>query len=295
LVVEERKYSVASHEDHHAASADGQVVLPAPSAWPIVLAFGFTLVFTGLLTSVSVTLLGAILSLAGVIGWFRDVFPHEQIESVPIIPDHFIPYTGRKAVQQIAFTPGQARAWLPLETYPISAGLKGGIAGSVAMAFLACAFGVIKAGSIWYPINLLAAGIYSQSQQITTAHLMEFHASSFLLATLLHGIVSILVGLLYGAMLPMIPRHPIILGGLIAPALWSALIYTILGLLNPTMESRIDWKWFVASQIGFGIVAGLVVVRQSRIPTTENVPWAIRAGIEGPGTMRVRDDGEKRP
>jgi hypothetical protein len=82
---------------------------------------------------------------------------------------------------------------------------------------------------------------------------------------------------------------------LIAPALWSALIYTILGLLNPTMESRIDWKWFVASQIGFGIVAGLVVVRQSRIPTTENVPWAIRAGIEAPGTMRIRDDGEKRP
>ena len=43
------------------------------------------------------------------------------------------------------------RAWLPVKTYPVSAGVKGGLAGSVAMAVLACAYGVLKAGSIWYP------------------------------------------------------------------------------------------------------------------------------------------------
>jgi len=35
--------------------------------------------------------------------------------------------------------------------------------------------------------------------------------------------------------------------------------------------------------MGFGIVAGLVVMRQSRMPTSENLPFAMRAGIEAPG------------
>ena len=104
-----------------------------------------------------------------------------------------------------------------------------------------------------------------------------------------------LVGLLYGAMLPMFPRRPIVLGGLIAPVLWSGLLYTILGLLNPLLASHIDWPWFMASQVAFGIVAGLVVVRQSSIPTRENVSFAIRAGIEAPGMMPPRESGEERP
>ena len=72
---------------------------------------------------------------------------------------------------------------------------------------------------------------------------------------------SILVGLLYGVMLPMFPHRPILLGGLIAPIMWSGLLYTTLGVINPLLDQRIDWKWFVASQMGFGIVAGLVVVQ----------------------------------
>ena len=115
------------------------------------------------------------------------------------------------------------------------------------------------------------------------------------MALILHGIVSTLVGLLYGAMLPMFPRRPIVLGGLIAPVLWSGLLYSILGLLNPVLESHINWFWFMASQIGFGVVAGLVVMRQSRVPTRENLPFAVRAGIEAPGMMRQKEGGEKRP
>ena len=58
--------------------------LPAPTAWPIVLAFGITLVFAGLVTTASVSVLGAILAVCGYIGWFRDVLPHEKMESVPV-------------------------------------------------------------------------------------------------------------------------------------------------------------------------------------------------------------------
>jgi len=279
----------------HRAGNPAAIELPAPTAWPIVLAFGCTLLFAGLLTNVSVSVLGAILSLAGSVGWFREVFPHEREERVEIVSEDDEIATERQRVERIHVDEAIVRAWLPLETYPISAGVKGGWAGSVAMAVLACIYGLVKAGSIWYPINLLAAGIYSQSLSLEPAQLSAFHAGPFVAAVILHGIVSTLVGLLYGAMLPMFPHRPILLGGLIAPVLWSGLLYSILGLLNPVLESHINWFWFMASQIGFGVVAGLVVIRQSRVPTRENLPFAVRAGIEAPGMMRQKENGEKRP
>jgi len=261
-----------------------EIEVPAPTAWPLVLAFGCCLLFAGLVTSVSVSFLGAVLSLAGCIGWFREVFPREHEEAVPVIPDDIRITTERRAVERVPVADYQ-RAWLPVHTYPISAGVKGGFAGSIAMAVLACAYGMLKAGSIWYPINLLAAGVYAQSLKLGPAKLYSFHADSFAIALVLHAVVSTLVGLLYGAMLPMFPRRPIVLGGLIAPVLWSGLIYTMLGLLNPLLASRIDWPWFIASQVAFGMVAGLVVVRQSRMLTQENLTFAMRAGIEAPGMI----------
>ena len=171
-------------------------------------------------------------------------------------------------------------------------GCEGRIGGCVAMAVLACAYGVLKAGSIWYPINLLAAVVYAESLKLGPAQLYSFHADSFAIALVMHVLVSTLVGLLYGAMLPMFARRPIVLGGLIGPVLWSGLLYTILGLLNPLLASHIDWPWFIASQVAFGVVAGLVVVRQSRIPTRENLPFAMRAGIEAPGIMPPRESRE---
>ena len=270
-----------------------QIGLPAPTAWPFVLAFGCTLLFAGLVTNASVSLLGAVLSLAGSIGWFREVFPHEHEETVPVVAEDIRITTERRVVERVSL-PAYQRAWLPVHTYPISAGVKGGLAGSVAMAVLACTYGVLKAGSIWYPINLLAAAVYAESLKLGPAELYSFHADSFAIAVGLHAVVSTLVGLLYGAMLPMFPRRPIVLGGLIAPALWSALIYTIIGLLNPLLASHIDWLWFIASQVAFGIVAGFVVMRQEPMPTRENLSFAIRAGIEAPGITPPRE-GETGP
>ena len=278
-------------ERHRSA---GTIEVPAPTAWPFILALGLTLLFAGLVTSLSISLLGAVLSLAGCVGWFREVLPQEQEEALPVVPEEIHLSTKRKIVERIPVPTDQLRAWLPVQTYPISAGVRGGIAGSVAMAVLACAYGVLKTGSVWYPINLLAAVIYSESLKLGTAHLNSFHADSFALAFLLHGLVSVLVGLLYGAMLPMFPRRPIVLGGLVAPILWSGLLYSILGLLNPLLASHIDWFWFVASQVAFGIVAGIVVVRQASIPTRENVSFVLRAGIEAPGTIPPRESGEGR-
>jgi hypothetical protein len=272
--------------------APREIEVPAPTAWPFLLAFGVALLFAGLVTSMSVSCLGALLSLAGSVGWFREVLPREHEEVIPVVPEDIRLTTARRQVDRLLVLPDHLRAWLPIRTYPISAGVKGGLAGSIAMAILACAYGALKAGSIWYPINLLAAVFYGESLILGPAQLYSFHAGAFAIAFVLHGIVSIFVGLLYGAMLPMFPRRPIVLGGLMAPVLWSGLLYTILGLLNPLLASRIDWRWFIASQVAFGIVAGLVVVRQATFPTRENVSFVLLAGIEAPGTMQPRGDRE---
>ncbi len=275
--------------------APAEVEVPASTAWPLALAFGFTLLFAGLLTSASVSVLGAVLAVAGCVGWFREVFPLQHEETVPIVREDLRVTTERRIVERVPVAPDLVRAWLPLETYPVSAGLKGGLAGGVAMAVLACAYGLLKAGSVWYPINLLAATVYAQSLKLAPAQLNSFHADSFAIALVLHGIGSVFVGLLYGAMLPMFARRPIVLGGLIAPVLWSGLLYSIMQLLNPLLASRINWIWFMASQIAFGVVAGLVVVRQERISTRENLPFLVRAGIEAPGITQPRGKGDKRP
>jgi len=187
--------------------------------------------------------------------------------------------------------PDLPRALLPLETYPVSAGIKGGLAGSAAMAVLACLYGLLKQGSIWYPINLLAATAYAQSLALGSTSLRAFHLGSFLLAVVIHVVTSLLVGLLYGAMLPMFSRRPILLGGLIAPILWTGLLHSILGLIDPLLNQLISWPWFIASQFAFGIVAGLVVVQQARVRVHQFLPFLMRAGFEAPGITDQKSSG----
>jgi hypothetical protein len=268
--------------------APGTITLPAPTAWPIILAFGITLLFAGLVTNASLSILGGLLAVTGCVGWFRDVLPEEKEEMIRVTAEVPVIATSRRQVERLAVAPELSRALLPLETYPVSAGIKGGLAGSVAMAVLACLYGLLKQGSIWYPINLLAATAYSEFLRFGTASLDTFHLGSFSVAVVIHLLTSLLVGLLYGAMLPMFPRRPILLGGIIAPVLWTGLLYSILELLNPLLNRHIDWLWFIASQFAFGIVAGLVVMRQERVPTEQFVPFSVRAGIEAPGMTREK-------
>jgi len=104
------------------------IELPAPTAWPIILAFGLTLVFAGLVTSASVSILGTILTIAGFVGWFHDVLPHEKHESVPVEEKVPTAATRRPLVARVEWmTQELRRARLPLEIYPISAGVKGGL------------------------------------------------------------------------------------------------------------------------------------------------------------------------
>ena len=267
--------------------------LPAPTAWPIVLAFGISLIFAGMVTSASVSILGALLAIAGTVGWFRDILPHEAHETVPV-SDRVEPIvTTRPEVARVGWITHELnRSWLPLEIYPVSAGIKGGLAGSVVMAVLAIAYGIASKNGILYPINLLAAGFFPSRD--TTAQIAAFHWDSLIVAVPVHLGTSLIVGLLYGAMLPMFPRRPILVGGFVAPILWSGLIHSILGIVNPVLNQRVDWPWFVLSQIGFGIVAGFVVSRQERVGTWQHLPFAVRAGMEATGAVDKTDQEDRR-
>ena len=268
--------------------------LPSPTAWPIVFAFGLTLVFAGLVTSASVSILGAILAFAGSVGWFRDVLPHEKHEAVAVTAIEPPAITSRPQLTQVEWmTEELHRARLPLEIYPVSAGVKGGLVGCVVMAVVAMLYGVISGRGVWYPVNLLAAGFFPERS--TVAQVAAFSWEALLIATIVHLLCSLLVGLLYGAITPMFPRRPILLGGLIAPVLWSGLLHSVLEALDPVLNQRIDWPWFVISQVGFGIVAGIVVSRQERVRTWQYLPFAVRAGIETPGAVDEKNGEGQRP
>ena len=274
-------------------SASTAIDVPAPTAWPIVLAFGVALLFAGLVTSASVSILGAILAFSGCVGWFRDVLPHEKHESLLIAEKPIPVFTSRPEVAQVSWIPPELhRPRLPLEIYPISAGVKGGLAGSVVMAVLAMIYGIASKHGIWYPINLLAAGFFPARN--TTAQIAAFHWDALVIAAAVHLVTSLIVGLLYGAMLPMFPRRPILLGGFVAPLLWSGLLHSILGMVDPVLNQRIDWFWFVLSQVGFGIVAGIVVSRQVRVRTWQHLPFPIRAGVEATGAMDDKSKEDQR-
>ena len=264
------------------------VVLPAPTAWPFVMALGASLLLTGLLTSASISVLGGILYLIGAVRWFREVLPHEHDVSVTVRVPAEPELLPAPEVERLRVAQEVKRAWLPLKIYPVSAGVKGGLAGGVVMALFAMAYGLLAYRSIWYPVNLIAGSLYDAPSIPTTEALMHFRIGWFLFAVAIHATMCLLIGLLYGAMLPMLPTRPILLGGVIGPLLWTGLLYHILGFVNPLLDERINWLWFAISQVAFGIVAGLVVVRHNKVWTTENIPLAMRAGIEAPGIMHER-------
>ena len=65
-------------------------------------------------------------------------------------------------------------------------------------------------------------------------------------------------------------------------------------LINPTLNAKIDWGWFIASQVAFGLITGYVVAHSKWVETQQAWPLAARAGMEAPGLMprRRSDDAE---
>jgi len=214
------------------------------------------------------------------VGWFFEVLPHEHHVSVPVQAEVIAISTLRTTRAQLPID-AKHRKLLPIEAFSIGAGIKGGIAGGIAMVVPATIFSLLRFHSIWYAVNLLAAGGFVSWAGESNEFLAQFHLLGLLAALGIHALTSVLVGLLYGAMLPMFPRKPILTAGFVAPFLWTGIIYTALGVISPILNARIDWLWFVLSQIAFGLVCGFVVNLQVKVrtPQFQALPFSVRAGV----------------
>jgi hypothetical protein len=260
------------------------IEMPASTYWPLVLAFGITLLCAGLVTHFAVSVVGLLLMLRAAVGWFRDIFPVEKHELVHLYPESQraepIKVSSR-SVARLSAGVANHRVRIPARFHPYSTGIRGGLAGGVAMAMVACLYGFIAHGSIWYPVNLLAAVALPSLAEADLEQLKAFNGAAFIIALFCHAAISSLVGLLFAVLLPMFPsRRAAFWGSFFTPILWSALVGATLNLINPVLNARIDWVWFVASQIAFGMVTGYIVHHSKMVETMQTWPLAARAGLE---------------
>jgi hypothetical protein len=273
------------------------IEMPAPTTWPMVAAFGCALLLTGLVTSMVVSVVGFILAARGAVGWFREVMPVDKHELIPVLPIEQRARPVKVSPRSVTLLrAGEAghRVHVPSRIHPYTSGIKGGIAGGIAMAFVACAYGAIAYGSVWYPINLLDAAVLPSMANADLSRLKAFDLPALALAFSIHGTLSILVGLLFAVLLPMLPsRRHAFLGSLFAPLLWSALVWSTLDIVNPALNARIAWGWFIASQVAFGLVAGYIVHHTETVETMQSWPLAARAGLRAPGLSRERTPRER--
>jgi hypothetical protein len=260
--------------------------LPAPTVWPMVVALGVTLGFTGLVTHLALSVVGVVLALVGGVGWWRNVLPAEREEHVPVSPAQSIPSwmsSPPRSVERLAFADDWHRVRVPVEVQPLSAGVKGGLVGACAMAVCAALYGIVVQGSLWYPLNLLAAIAMPRMAEADVATLRAFDGVALVVGLVAHGLTSVLVGALYAAILPLLPRRHLLWGGLLAPLLWTGLLWATLGVIDPALNARIAWSWFIASQIAFGITAGWVVASATPVATAQTRPLIERARVEATG------------
>ena len=274
-------------ETERAMRSHDTVEVPAATPWPFVTAFGLALLFAGLVTSLAVSVVGVVVVLAGAVGWFRVVMPVQQEESVRVVPTLAATVTSStRRVDHLQPGAGGHRIRIPVQVHPYSAGLLGGAVGGVGMAIIACLYGLLAHGSIWYAINLLAAAALPSLSDAGPEVLNTFQLAGFVVALLTHVLFSLFVGLMFATILPMMPsRFTAFWGSFLAPVLWTALIASTLQLINPALNSKIAWSWFIASQIAYGLITGYIVAHSKWVETQQDWPLAARAGIEAPGLM----------
>ncbi len=278
-----------SQELHHGEAGDlsdkTHIQLPAPTFWPMVFAFGLTLLIAGMVTHWAVSIVGFVIAAKGAKGWWSAVIPHELHESVAIEMDRRpTPVAvGARSVVRLKLGEGGHRVRVPERIHPYSAGAWGGLAGGAAMAGLACLYGLIAQHSIWYPVNLLAGVVIPDLGDATLQQLRQFNGLAFIAALVGHACISVMVGILYAVMLPMFPKYALFWAGILMPVFWSGLVATTLDIVNPAMNGRISWPWFVACQLGFGLVGGYIIARSTSIRTMQTWSLAERAFLEAPG------------
>jgi hypothetical protein len=247
------------------------IEMPRSTAGPMILGLGIVLLSAGIALSPAISIVGGVIFAAGLAVWVGQLLPGRGHGHEPRVPPSQRP-------QQIPPAPGMVeqmqegmpgyRMRLPLKVHPISAGVKGGLLGGLLMPIPALLWGLVSRHGIWYPINLLAGMINPSVGNLPVPELERFHLGFLLVGLVIHAIMSVVIGLVYGVLLPTLPPirgGQIIWGGVVLPLLWTGASYGLMGVINPLLQRDVDWPWFIASQFVFGIAAAIVVIRSEKI------------------------------
>jgi hypothetical protein len=178
------------------------------------------------------------------------------------------------------------RLRLPQDVHPVSAGLKGGIAGGVAMPVPALLWGLFSGHGLWYPVNLLAGMLLPGVGRMTVPELERFSALLLVAALIIHVAMSVVIGLIFGVLLPTLPAvpRPIAWGGLLMPIVWTGASYLAMSVVNPALPGKVSWPWFLLSQLVFGITMPAVVLGAKHLPR----PLAgVAGGLVGGAAMAL--------
>lgn len=251
--------NVLSHEDH-----DHSVLMPESTAAPLVLALGIAVAATAVVFGWVFLIVGGGLFVAGLMMWIASLLPGKGHIHEPLVAEEIRPsFVHVRPGTVETLYPGMPgfRFRLPEKVHPISAGVKGGLVGGLLMPIPALLYGLLSGNGIWYPINLLPGMVIPGMDQLSIQQLQSFRLDLFLSSCVIHIVISTIVGLIYGVLMPTLPSIPksYVWAGLLMPILWTGIMYLTLGVFHPLLSFGVDWSWFIFSQFLFGIVAAIVV------------------------------------
>ncbi len=157
--------------------------------------------------------------------------------------------------------------WTQRRQRDVGAALLGGLVGGLVMPAPALLWGLMTLRGIWYPVNLLAGMVVPGMDELPDRDLQAFHPTWLAIGLAIHAALSLGFGLAYAVVLPRLRPipGPIAWGALVLPMLWTGSSYGLMGVVNPVLQERVDWPWFIFSQFVFGMAASLVVVRSVKI------------------------------
>ena len=215
-------------------------LMPRPTAAPLVLALGMAILAAGVPLGAGFFVIGAVVLVAGVSIWVAQLLPgrghvHESLAEPARGPR---PVTGAPGgVERLQQGMPGYRFRLPQRVHPISAGIKGGIVGCVVMPAPALLWSLLSGHGLWYPINVLAGMVLPGVGKMDVPELEQFRASLLLVAVVIHVTLSVVLGLIYGVLLPTLPSvpRPIAWGGLLMPLLWTGTCYAVMSIVNPAL------------------------------------------------------------
>jgi hypothetical protein len=153
------------------------------------------------------------------------------------------------------------------------------------MLLPALAWGLLSNHGIWYPVNLLAGMVMPSVGAMTDAQLEQFDASLLLLGTLIHVTMCVMLGTIYGVLLPMLPSIPQAMawGALLAPVVWTGVSFGVMGVVNPALQRGVSWPWFILSQFVYGVAMSLVVIEATGLrPIVRGLAGGLLGGLVMP-------------